>query len=81
MSKLEPRSWRGVLDTVQCDKVCRLLATGRSFSQGTTVSFTTNKTDRHDIAQIFVECGVKHHKPNHLHNLMSNKSIALLFGF
>ena len=28
----EPRSWRGVLDTTLCDKVCQWLATGRWFS-------------------------------------------------
>jgi len=39
---------RGVLDTAMCDKICQLLATGRWFSPGTSVS-STNKTDRHDI--------------------------------
>ena len=33
------------------------------FSHGTLVS-TTNKTDRHDIIEIFVESGIKHHNPN-----------------
>jgi hypothetical protein len=28
----ERRSWRGVLDTTLCDKVCQSLATGRWFS-------------------------------------------------
>ena len=36
--------WRGVHDTILCDKVCQWLATGRWFSSGTTVS-ATNKTD------------------------------------
>jgi hypothetical protein len=35
-----------------CDKVCQLLAAGRWFSLSTTVS-STNKTDSHDIAEIF----------------------------
>jgi hypothetical protein len=26
-----PRSWRGVLDTTLCDKVCHSLATGNGF--------------------------------------------------
>jgi hypothetical protein len=39
-----PCSWRGVLDTTMCDKVCQWLATGRWFSPGTPVS-STNKTD------------------------------------
>jgi hypothetical protein len=34
-----------------CDKVCQWLAIGRSFSPVTPVS-STNKTDRHDIAEI-----------------------------
>jgi hypothetical protein len=36
--EVEPRSWRGVLDTPLCDKVCQLLATGRWFSPGTSFS-------------------------------------------
>jgi hypothetical protein len=59
----ESPSWRGVLDTTLCDEVCQRLATGQWFSPGTPVS-STNKTDRHDITEIFVESGVKHHKPN-----------------
>ena len=51
-------SWRGVLDTTLCDKVCQWLGTGQWFSPGTLV-FSTNKTDRH-------ESGVKHHNPNPL---------------
>ena len=31
----ESHSWRGVLDTTLCDKVCQWLATGRWFSTGT----------------------------------------------
>ena len=30
--EFEPRLCRGVLDTILCDKVCQLLATGRWFS-------------------------------------------------
>jgi len=45
-SKVEPRSWRGVLDTL-CDKACQQwLGICQWFSPGTAVS-TTNKTDRH----------------------------------
>ena len=43
----------GVLDTTLCDKVCQWLATGQYFSPGTPVS-STNKTDRHDITEIFL---------------------------
>ena len=45
---------RGVLDTTLCDKVCQWLAAGLWFSQSTPVS-STNKTDRHDIAEILLK--------------------------
>jgi hypothetical protein len=51
--EFEPRSWRDVLDTTLCDKVCQWLATGRWFSPGTPVS-STNKIDRHDITEILL---------------------------
>ena len=38
--EFESHSWRGVLDTTLCDKVCQWLATGRWFSLGTPVSST-----------------------------------------
>jgi len=37
-----------------CDKVCQLLDAGRWFSPGTLVS-STNKTDRHDTAEILLK--------------------------
>jgi hypothetical protein len=43
----EPRSWRGVLDTTLCDKVCQGFATDWRFPPGTSVS-STNKPDHHD---------------------------------
>ena len=49
--EFESRSWRGVLDTALCDKVCQCLAVGRWFFPGTPVS-STNTTDCHDIAEI-----------------------------
>jgi len=45
--EFESRSWRGVLNTTLCDKVCQWLATGRWFSP---VPYT-NKTDRHDMTE------------------------------
>jgi len=48
------RSWRGVLDTTLCDRVCQWLATGRWFSSGTPVS-STNITDRHSITEILLK--------------------------
>jgi hypothetical protein len=52
--EFESRSWRGVLDTTSCDKVCQWLATGLWFSPVTPVS-STNKTDRHDITEILLK--------------------------
>jgi hypothetical protein len=49
--------------TTLCDKVCQWLATGRWFSQGTLVSLT-NKTDRHDIAEILLKVVLNTIKPN-----------------
>ena len=51
--EFEPRSWRGVLDTTLCDKVCQWLAAGRWFSPGPPVS-STNKTDLQDITEILL---------------------------
>ena len=42
--EFDNRSWRGILDTTLCDKVCQWLAAGRWFSPGIPVSFT-HKTD------------------------------------
>ena len=47
---VEFRSWRCVLDTKFCDKVCQWLHTGRWFSP---VS-STNKIDNHEITTIRV---------------------------
>jgi hypothetical protein len=60
--EFKSHSWRGVLDTTLCDKVCLWLAAGQWFSLGTPVS-STNKTDHHDITENVVESGVKHHNP------------------
>jgi hypothetical protein len=53
LSPLVVSSWCSVLDTTLCDKVCQWLVTGWWFSPGTPVS-STNKTDRHDITEIFM---------------------------
>ena len=50
--RIPPR--RGLLDTTLCDKVCQWLVTGRWFPPGTPVP-STNKTDRHDIAEILLK--------------------------
>jgi hypothetical protein len=45
---------RGVLDTTLCEKVCQCVSAGMLFSPGTPFS-CTNKTDRHDIAEILLK--------------------------
>ena len=59
------RSWRGVLDSTLCDKVCQWLATGRWFSPGPPVSeillkvtlYTINKqTSQNGIWHIICMC-------------------------
>jgi hypothetical protein len=52
--EFEPRSWRGVLDTTLCDKVCQLHATGLWFSPCTPVS-SINKTNLHYIIEILLK--------------------------
>jgi hypothetical protein len=59
----ESRSWCNVVATTLCDKVCQWLATGRWFSPGTPVS-STNKTDGHDITEIFLKVVFKHQTSN-----------------
>jgi hypothetical protein len=53
-SEFKPCSWRGVLDTTLCDKVCQWLVAGRWFSLGTSVS-STNKTGHHDVTEILLK--------------------------
>ena len=58
--EFEPCSWRGVLDTTLCDKICQW------FYPGTPVS-STNKTDRHDITEILLKVAlytINQAKPN-----------------
>ena len=64
-------SWRGVLDTTLCDKVCQWLATGRWFSPGTPVS-STNKNDRHDITEILMKVAL-----NTIHQSLKTKSVEI----
>ena len=52
--EIETWSWRGVLDTTLCNKVCQWLATGRRFSPGTPVS-SINKCYRHDITETLLK--------------------------
>ena len=54
---------RDVLNTTLCDIGCHWLVTGRWFSLGTPVS-STNKTDRHDIAEILLKVALNIINPN-----------------
>ena len=62
----EPRSWRGVLDTTLCDKVCQWLATSRCFSPGTLFPPAVKLTATNRYWNI-VENGFKHHQTNLIH--------------
>jgi hypothetical protein len=55
--------------TTLCDKVCQWLATDRWFSPGPPVS-STNKTDRHDIAEILLKVALNTIKPNQATNIL-----------
>ena len=48
-------SWRGVLDTTLCDRVCQWLATGWWFISPCTPVSSTNKTDRNNITEILLK--------------------------
>ena len=52
--EFESHSWREVLDTNLCDKVDQRLTAGQWFSSDTLVS-STNKTYRHDIAELLLK--------------------------
>jgi len=75
-----PCSWRGVLDTTICDKVCQWLAAGRWFSPGTPVS-SANKADRHDITEILLKVAwntINQTKPNHTQSTIWSVDSILL---
>ena len=57
--EVESLSWRSVLDTTLCDKVCHW------FSPGTLVS-STNNTDRHHLAEILSKVAMNILIPNSL---------------
>ena len=61
---------QGVLDTTLCDKVCQWLGTGQWFSPCTPVSFS-NKTDSHDITEIFLKVELNTINPNQTNPFVS----------
>jgi hypothetical protein len=71
--EFEPHSWRGVLDTTLCDKVCQWLASCRWFSLGTPVfsgysGFLHHKNLALRYIWNIVGSGVKHYNTNPLLN-------------
>ena len=55
-SKFKPCSWKGVLETTLCDTVCQRIAPDRIGGFLRVLRFPpTNKTDRHDIAEILLK--------------------------
>jgi hypothetical protein len=74
-------SWWGVLNTTLCDKVCQWLVTGWWFSSGFPVS-STNKSDHHDITEIFLKVTLNTINLNHIsdhtvtwHDIISSNNI------
>ena len=64
--------------TTLCDKVCQWLAIGRRFSLGPPVSYT-NKTDRHDIAEILLKVALNTiSKPSNLYLEWEEKSFEFV---
>ena len=61
--------------TTLCNKVCQWLAAGRWFS----LVSSTDKTDHHDITEIFIESGVKHHKTNPNQTIPSSSLFIILY--
>ena len=70
----EPHSWRCALNTL-CDEVCQWLATGQFFSLGTSVS-SINKTDSHDITELFLKVALTPYKSK-LNFLLPPFSVAV----
>jgi hypothetical protein len=64
--------WRDVLDTALYDKVCQWLVAGRWFSPGIPV-FPTNKTERHNIAEILLKVA--------LNTINLTLTLQLVFSF
>ena len=52
--EFESHSWRGVLDTTLCHKVCQSIVAGWRFSLGTPI-LSTNKTDCHNMTKILLK--------------------------
>ena len=69
---MESLSWWDVLDTTLCDQVCQWSGAGRWFSPGTPVS-STNKTDRHDIAEILLKVALNIINQTYLDNMAINQ--------
>ena len=56
--------------TTLCDNICQWLATGLWLSTGPPVS-STNKTDRHDITEIFLKVALNTIKQTNINNCIS----------
>ena len=61
----------------KCDTVCQWLATGRWFSPSPPVS-STNKTDRHDITEIFLKVALNTFKQRSKHKIMDTIILAVV---
>jgi hypothetical protein len=71
----QPCSWRGVLYTTLCHKVCQWFAAGRLFSLDTPVFLHPwNWPPRYN--RNIVDIGVKHHNP-----ISEHKLVTTVFGY
>jgi hypothetical protein len=72
--EFEPRSMQGILDTTLSGQVCQGHATDRLFSPGIQVS-STNKTERHDIAEMMLKVALNTITLNLYNHVRINNSI------
>ena len=74
--EFESCSWRSLLDTILCDKVCQWLSTSQWFSPDIPVS-STNKTDCYDFTEILLKVVLN----TITHTLSLNKKFYLCLIF
>jgi hypothetical protein len=67
-----------VMCTTLCDKVCQWHPTGRWFSTGPLVS-STNKTDRHDIAEVLLKVALNTIKQKQNQITLRQISFSLIY--
>ena len=72
--EFESRSWRDVLDTTLCDKVCQWVAAGLWFSPGTPV-YSKTKTNCHVITEILLKVALNTITPSIFFHCLCHDSV------